>query len=306
MGLVDPSPNDFGNCRTGLPATQFSGYDFRFSPDSRTIAVWHDDQISIYGWGINPKRAFELDIVSVDASTQILMPENAEERLFLSGKAVWSQDSRYLAYSDAAGLWLWDVFTQTPELLIARDGGPIPIPVARYFSDSGRYLAVSEGDTHTIHDLHSDVILPDGIINSEERLLLRNDTVGDNLVPAEMCNMMDGTCEPICPDAETEVMSLASNWGYRNFMTSIAPEQNVDLLLCVDGVCGYSSCDAIANPEITIRSVNAYYVDGRHRVSQLGDYELYFNHGYQTFNFMGDIEAPIKEVYWLPMPYDDD
>jgi hypothetical protein len=110
-----------------------------------------------------------------------------------SESAAWSPDGRLLAYSDANGLWLWDVFTldTEPRLLIAVDGDKLPN--ARYFSPMGRYLAISENGENKTLDLVSGEFLPDGVISPDERTLLAFDTTAE-LFSFSICRLTPYQC----------------------------------------------------------------------------------------------------------------
>lgn len=90
----------------------------------------------------------------------------------------WSPDGRILAFSTQDGLWLWDALTtdSSPELLIPADDA---VPVVRYFSPRGRYMAVTDGPRHYTLDLVSGSELPDGVISPNDRVLLAHDMVSD-------------------------------------------------------------------------------------------------------------------------------
>jgi hypothetical protein len=90
--------------------------------------------------------------------------------------AAWNDDGRLLAYSDAAGIWLWDVFApdSQPELLVpAADD---VVPVSRYFSPGGRLLNFAMGDTVQHIDVVSGQLLPNGIVSPDDRLMINLDS----------------------------------------------------------------------------------------------------------------------------------
>ena len=77
-----------------------------------------------------------------------------------------------LAYSDDAGIWMWDVYTidSQPELLIANDSNSTLIP--NYFSPVGRYLNFSRDVVRKHLDIVSGEILPDGLISPDDKILI--------------------------------------------------------------------------------------------------------------------------------------
>ena len=103
----------------------------------------------------------------------------------LNYPAVWSPDGRTLVFSDEQGLWLWDVFSENypPQLLIPTT---TDVPIARYFSPEGRYLAVSDCDTHYNLDLITGQELPDGYVSPNDRIMLAFDTFAETPITLEI------------------------------------------------------------------------------------------------------------------------
>lgn len=188
-------------CRQSIsPTTLYIGKGVRTTPDSNYLAIWQGEMIVIYGsesWSEDVR--YSGDAPPLQASTSLELPTSGYPEDWFAGRGVWSSDSRWLAYSDARGLWLWDVFTQAPQHVLPASLDGQQIPYARFFSPSGRYLAVSMGEQHFIMDRFSGLVFPDGVIRPDERMLLRRDTVNEAPVPAEMCSLLNGECTPLIP-----------------------------------------------------------------------------------------------------------
>lgn len=168
-----------------------------FSSTSDAIAVWQECFLTVYSLGI-PRLGqawSEPEVVNV-ASLNFDIQARCTDYANL---AAWSPDGRLLAFSDNAGLWLWDVFTfnEAPELLIATENETMPL--ARYFSPMGRYLAVMvQGENQTL-DLVSGDFYPDGVISPDDRLLVNFDSVADTF-SAQICSFTPYSCEILPAD----------------------------------------------------------------------------------------------------------
>ena len=216
--VSQPSAEKHPCIRRDVPNASYRGVGVRFSTDSHQMAIWHDGQITIYGglswlanlmWEENP---------IIITSTTLETPTEDDSTHWFAGLGVWSHDSRWLAYSDLQGLWLWDVFTQEPKLFLPTGHSGI-IPYARFFSESGRYLAITIGDEHFIMDRFSDLIFPDGSIRPDERKMIRRDTVNQMPVPAKMCNLLDGECMPL-NEAVPDTLIKDAYWMESHFRSN--------------------------------------------------------------------------------------
>ena len=227
-------------CIRELPLAFYDGTGVSLSTDSGYMAIWHNDEITIYGgllWLNN--LMWEDDHVTI-ASTTIEIPNDVSDKS-IAGQAIWSKDSRWLAYSDAQGLWLWDVFTQAPQLFLPLGDSGV-IPTARFFSESGRYLGVSIGEEHFIMDRFSELTFPDGIITPNDRTLIRRDTVNELPVPAETCSMLDGKCTPLREIDLPDPMIISASWVSSSRSDSWVacyvvvghPSESEDSGLCMD------------------------------------------------------------------------
>lgn len=255
LALIFPNSNyvskptlDRHPCRN-MPNAFYVGNGVKFSKDSEHMAIWNDDRITIYGglsW-IKYLMKEENPITITSTTLDILLEQNNENSI--SGMGIWSEDSRWLAYSDAQGLWLWDVFTQDPELFLPTSHSG-PIPYARFFSNSGRYLAVSVGDEHFIMDRFSDLFYPDGIIDSSERIIMRSDTVNQMPVPAEVCSLLDGKCFSLL-ESQSDMpyyVRDAYRADFRNLSLDILQADNYTISISLNGFVNINVENVIDNP----------------------------------------------------------
>jgi hypothetical protein len=175
-------------------ASELTGQSLSVSPAADAAAVWNHDTLSVYLLRyalplphiqpFNMTRYTPLFMDSVRLKT-------GEGILSDSHHAAWSPDSRQLAYSDAAGLWLWDPLGGgQPRLLIPAQADVVPYP--RYFSPRGRYLAVTAGDRRYNLDLVSGDELDDGFFSSDDRLLLA-------LTPTQAAGFYDVSVQQFAP-----------------------------------------------------------------------------------------------------------
>jgi hypothetical protein len=171
---------------------EVSGQASLFSTTSDTVAVWNDCDLMIFttGYARLGHDWTESDLLN----TVPLVPEG--DCHDFARQAVWSRDGRWLAYSDADGLWLWDVYSPETDPILLLAPKENQIPVARYFSPLGRYLAVSEGEEHYTLDIVTRTQFPDGIISPDDRLLLSFATTA---LPAklEICSLTPFVCQEI-------------------------------------------------------------------------------------------------------------
>ena len=163
-----------------------------FAPTSDALAVWNDAALRIYPlW--SPRLQFIWEYVPPSASTyEIALQGDMETLHTFEGQAAWTPDGRLLAYSDADGLWLWDVYTldSQPRLLLASSNHEIP--VARYFSPTARYLAVAQGERQFTLDIVSGIQHPYGVVSPDERLLLSSSDAEVD-VP-QLCYLLEAAC----------------------------------------------------------------------------------------------------------------
>lgn len=159
-----------------LPYVESNAFGQRIviSSTSDTYALWRDEQIQIhalwypqFGYPDQRTGSHSAELVNhIDASTSLNYP------------VAWKPNGRELIFSTHDGLWLWDALTigSEPRLLIpTRDS----IPVVRYVSPQGRYIAIAEGERYYNLDTVSLEKLPDGYVSPDDRVLLVFDTQTD-------------------------------------------------------------------------------------------------------------------------------
>jgi hypothetical protein len=272
--------------------TRLRGSGFRISPDSDAIAIWRNDEIVIYN-GIIAGRYYDSPLNPLDVVSSTTVHGASH-----SWRGVWSEDSRWLAFSDEQGLWLWDVFTQPPTLLLPTESDYIPY--ARFFSNSGRYLGVSTADGNLILDLQSDLIFPDGIIAPDERHLITVDTVTNQLVVAEQCDLLTDHCEEVCANTDVTPMIYGAQW-YSNLPLEWEPR----LLVCNQEGCSpnyqfpYDICTAspTANNIVYFRETGAFTADVISTI-QVGDYEVESDYMGPSLSLEDSIDSPILDIRW--------
>ncbi|MCU0499313.1 MAG: hypothetical protein MUF87_18320, partial [Anaerolineae bacterium] len=108
------------------PRTQvINGTGFLFSPTDELMALWTGDGLDFYGF-------YYPRLNSLSHHNVVFQHPTAQGQNW-SGLGAWSPDGRLFAFTDLEGLWLLDVYSQTPRLLIAADPDR-PHAIARYFS----------------------------------------------------------------------------------------------------------------------------------------------------------------------------
>lgn len=279
--------------------------DFRFRADNFlvspiSLAVWRGSDLRIYAIHDALRYASdgaeiprEIGITSLDA----VEVSNAEN-------SVWSEDGRLLAYSDAQGLWLWDVFTQDskPHLLIPADDA---IPVATQFSGLNRYLSVQEGDKQYILDMLTRNRLPFGYISPDERLMVQcvDDSTSTEagicilqLVQLAPYAQLPGWGIPVQED-------IAVQWANDRHVVVYACEQ-------IERICGVINSYAYfaVQDSFFMNDYNIYMgsrlepaldfaVQGRNVAILIDEDTIEVNRQKLSFN----LPSPIVEIRWLPM-----
>jgi hypothetical protein len=182
---------------------------FLYSPTSETLAEWQDGAIVLY-----TETSWEaVNRFSLEASP-VAHPDYA----------AWSPDGRFLAFSDARGLWLWDIAGEARLLLPT---GHVAIPLAKRFSPLGNYLAVQEGDSISYLRLATMESLPDGLFSPDESRLLLYDTQAEDPTSLENCLVSTMECQPIEPLYESRTMQILSHpvwFSNRQFLANFCDE----------------------------------------------------------------------------------
>lgn len=165
------------------------GERIAFSSTSDTYVLWHEDQMKLYAlWYPRigyPDDRFSDFIPSPEFITAIPAGSSIDYPI------AWRPDGRMLAFSTDEGLWLWDALTidYPPQLLVPTTSD---VPVARYFSPQGRYLAITDGDRHYNYDLVTQRELPDGYVSPDDRTLLVFDTAAEDPTTLEVAYLAPG------------------------------------------------------------------------------------------------------------------
>lgn len=165
-----------------------TGQTVLFSQTSDAIAVWDNCQLSIYTTGY-PRLGQEWYAIELVSNTNL----SSEDCQQFHQSATWSSDGRLLAFTDASGIYLWDVFTieSAPELIIEVEANQLFVPLL--FSQGGRYLNYSTGEFNQYLDLQSGAIFDDGIMSPDERILIRFDTT-TSASEYEVCSLTPFSC----------------------------------------------------------------------------------------------------------------
>jgi hypothetical protein len=165
-------------CNSTCRHFEFQADNFRLSPIG--LAGWQGDTLTVYALHDAVRYASD-GYSSRVIPRQITQFTFEPDALANADHSAWSADGQLLAFSDARGLWLWDVFTpeSEPRLLIPAGRA---IPVALEFSGRSRYLSIEQGGEKFIMDLINHKRLPFGYISPDERLML--DCVVDDMMSA--------------------------------------------------------------------------------------------------------------------------
>lgn len=284
--VCDTWVQDILDCEYGV---EFEGQGFLISPMSEAIALWNNNSIEIHQLTSSSFRQSEFDLQLI-ASTSISPTGEFS--------AAWSPYGRWLVYSDAKGLWLWDIYYQTPELIIPTlDDGTIPL--VRRFSPLGNYIAVSEGDNHYTYDITTGEYFPDGLISPNDRVILAYDTVNNDLSHFQICYLLPFRCLESYFDGDTR---LQVEWVGEFEFYMLACLENSCIVTPVqvstsDYCCYFSDIlDSGANlPEI---SQFDYEPISQIFVAQTGSYT--FSIAGKIIDLNGKIDREIVKVQWLP------
>lgn len=168
---------------------EYDGDSFLFSPSNDAVAIWNENQLNIYSLPGMRVYRYEDRFSSFKLNEYAMQVSKTSSSQF----AAWSPDGRILAFSDAKGLWLWDAMRQgaSPELLVPSSK---TIPVARYFSPLGHYLAIENDNEGYNLDLISGEHFPDGLFSPDERnLIVFDKSSGTSRI--QLCRIILDACE---------------------------------------------------------------------------------------------------------------
>ena len=208
-------------------------------------------------------------------------------------QAAWSPDGRLLVYSDTDGLWLWDALLENsqPQLLLATENGQIPL--ARYFSPSGRFLAITISEENHYLDLVSGQLLPDGIFSPDEQYLIAFDTINGSIqgfrcsVPFQNCIGIEGD------DFIIRHIAWVDN---RNVIISICHEPTSECRVTHNNIYGYFGTAYGDNV-----SEFAYQQETNLLAILQDEYVININRdGWENLNLESSLDSPIDKIEWMP------
>lgn len=222
------------------------------------------------------------------------------------GQAAWSHDGRQLAYSDAQGLWLVDVYIagSSPRLLLPAENGIIPL--ARAFSPLGHYLSIENGQTWQTLHLLTGRSLPSGVFSPNERFLLAFDPTRMPFA-LEVCALEPAlSCQP----ARSSSYSTFSN-EYIDADQFRAVQWQDDsrflALVCTDENLGscfidqrYPDSETTWWAAVLYEGAMGFAYNPRYDdfAVMAGERQLTINN--QTYDLSVSLSTPIASVEWLP------
>ena len=140
----------------------------QFSPDSNLVAIQEAERLTVYlfhsvsgsggpGYG---HRMFMMEVASFELEWL-----SAEKKAPLA----WSANSRVLAYQDAQGIWMLDLFDQAePQLILPVDESHVLLDL----SDTGRYLRYSGDGLWILLDLQTGETWHNTLVSPDESRLI--------------------------------------------------------------------------------------------------------------------------------------
>ena len=225
----------------------------QFSSTSDAIAVWSEDQVSVYT--VTMRYTFGPDPLPL---RQIALRGPVDS---LPAQAAWSPDGRTFAWSDADGLWTLDVYSAgaVPRLVLAATDGDIPVALG--YSPQGQYIHVQQGDVRATFDPSSGYTLPDGIVSPDERILLAFDT-DFTAVQSEkkvaVCQIVPVIeCTDLKPVIIRDNGDVTSNF-YRIVQIEWRNTYSFVMVLCNDGETDYCIVDQWDNLYYNDRFFSSY------------------------------------------------
>ncbi|MEM9954230.1 MAG: hypothetical protein AAF846_21645 [Chloroflexota bacterium] len=162
-----------------------SGEAILFSELSNTVAVWNSCELSIYTTGY-PRLIqswYELELINQRTLEGVSCVD-------FHNMAVWHPNGRYLAYSDATGIHLWDTMNASEKsiLLIPKDSENPAVP--NHFSPLGNYLNYTVNGTTEHMEILFGQTYPNGLFSPDESVLINFDSE-PTAFGYEICNALD-------------------------------------------------------------------------------------------------------------------
>lgn len=327
----EPPSDSISILTEGYVESSAVGERIAFSTTSDTYALWHGDQIELYAlWYPHlgyPDYLFADYVFTSEFLTAIPAGNSVEYPI------AWSPDGRMLVFSTDEGLWLWDALTldYPPQLLFPTT---TDVPVARYFSPQGRYLAITEGDRRYIYDFVTQRELPDGYVSPDDRILLVFDTAADGPTTLEVAYLAPGIRRSeFYPEVqyldvawiddayfaasitgisflrlETIVTESASGEIFYEAVPYVVEEPFVDVVTYhASGIYTYDQQVPYLIQDVQMRGFTYKAGPGLIKISDDGYHLRLNNHPLQVIGTLLSLEsllsAPIEDVVWLPSAF---
>ena len=141
----------------------------QFSPDSSYVAVQERERMIIYliirsiSEPEDPAYRSSMSMKKV-ASFDTVWPTTAQK-----APLVWSANNRVLAYQDAYGIWVWDLFDKVePRLVVPIDDSHVLLDL----SSTGRFLRYACDGYWTLLDLRTGETWKDTLVSPDESRLI--------------------------------------------------------------------------------------------------------------------------------------
>lgn len=265
-----------------------AGEGFLFSSTNEMVAVWNNNALDFYTF-----RYPSLGIEEYGSTLFTSHPINQGHDWL--GKAAWSYDGRLFAYTDGEGLWLLDVYSQTPRLLLPATDAE-SAAWGRYFSQGGRYLAITQDDLgeRANFDLITGNLLPDGVLSPNERFLIAYDTSSRVSTYSRCILTSPYPCREI--GLGREMFWLDAN----HYMISLC--DSIEATICNTVAASISCCSGASlgnNLMFDYEPVTETYLT----VLDMQQIEIWDGYHRINHDLQGLIEGEIIAAEWLPSFY---
>src|SRR5690606_9250914 len=279
-----------------------AGQAFLFSATGEAIAIWNDNRLELYtlGWQKASQNFREVVLLNT-----VALAANGDTPPY---QASWTPDGRMIAFSDADGLWLLDVYDEQskPSLLLPADGSVIPLALG--FSPLGRYVQVDRGGERLTLDTVSGNVVPDGLVSPDERVLLAFDPQAEAvdlalcfLAPVRACNeSLFGTIVRTGPD-DSDVFNRLTQVMWRTPTSYIyaacerdEPERCVVDEVHSDHYGGHWNSDFAWSEGYMFD----YFKSGDSLAIVQADYTLLIDGS--EYDLSVSLDSPIVRINWLP------
>ena len=213
-----------------------TGQAFQFSPNSEALVIWNEGVAQVYVVQDALCDCIMYGGPQPDVTIALEIPM-ADQDLFADIR--WSMDGTTIAYSDADGLWVMDIFRQSePELVIASDE---PIHALSLFT-SGRFIAFTHDNiTWSVLDRLTGEQYPNTLLSRDERYFVVVDdedtSIEDRAYP--LCTApISTTCfATFSPDTLRQVIWTERSRGIAAVCdTEVCTIDSVPILLSADQI----------------------------------------------------------------------